>query len=74
MWGILFVWVVVVVGLSVYLFNKFGCFSERPKYVTAATLAGWSLSFLMAFLLPMDLASVSCQLVFRVFLKNSNFF
>lgn len=46
-----------MVGLSVYLFNKFGCFSERPRYVTIATLAGWSLSFLMAFLLPMDLAS-----------------
>lgn len=57
MWGVLFIWLVLVVVLALFLYRKYGSFTQRPWYVTVATLLGWSLSFLMVFLVPTDLSS-----------------
>ena len=45
--------------LAVYLLYKYGNFRKHNPFVTGCTLLVWFLSFVIIFLLPVDVSSVS---------------
>ena len=45
--------------LAIYLLYKYGNFRKQNPFVTVSTLVVWFLSFVIIFLLPIDVSSVS---------------
>ena len=45
--------------LATYLLYKYGNFRKQNPFVTGCTLVVWFLSFVIIFLLPVDVSSVS---------------
>ena len=45
--------------LATYLLYKYGNFRKQNPFVTGSTLVVWFLSFVIIFLLPVDVSSVS---------------
>lgn len=45
--------------LTVYLLNKYGNWRRQHPLVTLSTLIGWYFSFIIIFVLPLDVAIVS---------------
>jgi len=48
--------------LAAYLLYKYGNFRKHNPFVTGCTLLVWFLSFVIIFLLPVDVSSVSGNL------------
>ncbi len=56
---ILLIEFVLALVLAVYLLHKYGDIRRQNPFVTICTLTIWFMSFVIIFLLPVDVSSVS---------------
>lgn len=64
--GILVLEVIIVFFLALLLLDKYGNWRQQHFFVTIATFVGWFFSFIIIFILPLDIAIVSFTAVLCV--------
>lgn len=53
--------IVVVFFLALFLLHRYGDFKKQQRMVLFGTLLAWYLCFLIVFILPLDVSTVSLQ-------------